>query len=551
MVRSSVRRIAAVVTATALVAAGAAMTGGGAGASGEGTSMSRLYGARATFSKPPDVGTVAEPLSAQPPNLAQHGYVEQEFFASGTAHAFRATSAPVRRQVDHRPAPRRPPTAPGSWSAGPRTRARFNGTVVVEWLNESAGESAPEWDYLNPELMSAGDVYVGVSAQALAVDGGTPILGSGGEHRCGPASRGARPVRNPAPPRRPVRPRHVRPDRPGRAGRRPGRARRAATPPRRGRRRVAVGLLPHHVRRRPAAAHPRVRRHLHPQPGRWRRPARRLVDHLERSAGDLRIRTDLDVPVFMFETQTDLIELGYAAAQQPNTSTDPDLGGGRHLARRRLPGGRQREPARLHHPDQHRAPARGGPGRLRRLHRVGGPRDAAALAAPFRLTSRTHPATLALDRYGNVIGGVRTPAVDVPVSTLSGAPPPGASVLCSLFGSTIPFSPRCWRRCTARRPIPGRVHHRPRPGDPPGYLLGRPPGPPGAGPTGAVPSSDILTGRRFVGSSPALRRRAEEAVRHACPLTSTSTWRTGRLGPRRRQNGDSVARLLNQACSMP
>ncbi len=31
--------------------------------------------------------------------------------------------------------------------------------------------------------------------------------------------------------------------------------------------------------------------------------------------------TDLNVPVFMFETQTDLIELGYAAAQQPNTSS--------------------------------------------------------------------------------------------------------------------------------------------------------------------------------------------------------------------------------------
>ena len=42
---------------------------------------------------------------------------------------------------------------------------------------------------------------------------------------------------------------------------------------------------------------------------------------------------------------------------------------------------------------------------------------------------------------GNVIGGVRTPAVDVPVSTLSGAAPTGASALCSLFGSTTPFSP--------------------------------------------------------------------------------------------------------------
>jgi len=57
----------------------------------------------------------------------------------------------------------------------------------------------------------------------------------------------------------------------------------------------------------------------------------------------------------------------------------------------------------------------------------------------FRLSS-SHPATLALDRYGNVVGGVRTPAVDLPVSTLSGAPPPGASSICSLFGSTTQFS---------------------------------------------------------------------------------------------------------------
>jgi len=60
---------------------------------------------------------------------------------------------------------------------------------------------------------------------------------------------------------------------------------------------------------------------------------------------------------------------------------------------------------------------------------------------PFTL-STTHPATLALDAHGNVVGGVRTPAVDVPVSTLSGAPPQGSSELCGLFGSTIPFSPQ-------------------------------------------------------------------------------------------------------------
>ena len=37
---------------------------------------------------------------------------------------------------------------------------------------------------------------------------------------------------------------------------------------------------------------------------------------------NLSIRTDLHVPVFMFETQTDHVALGYAAAQQPNTTPE-------------------------------------------------------------------------------------------------------------------------------------------------------------------------------------------------------------------------------------
>jgi len=58
----------------------------------------------------------------------------------------------------------------------------------------------------------------------------------------------------------------------------------------------------------------------------------------------------------------------------------------------------------------------------------------------FRLSS-TNPAALALDAHGNVIGGVRTPAVDAPISTLSGAAPAGTSALCSLFGQSTPFTP--------------------------------------------------------------------------------------------------------------
>jgi len=44
-----------------------------------------------------------------------------------------------------------------------------------------------------------------------------------------------------------------------------------------------------------------------------------------------------------------------------------------------------------------------------------------------------------LDAHGNVEGGVRTPAVDAPVATLSGLGQSGAS-FCFLFGTTTPFT---------------------------------------------------------------------------------------------------------------
>ena len=138
----------------------------------------------------------------------------------------------------------------------------------------------------------------------------------------------------------------------------------------------------------------------------------------------------------MFETQTDLIELGYASAQQPNTD--------------RI---RTWEVAGTSHADAYLVgSAAGALGCTTPIN--DGPQHVVVQAAfaafnrwvdngtpppsppPFRLAS-TKPAALALDSHGNVIGGVRTPAVDVPVSTLSGAAPAGTSVICSLFGSAV------------------------------------------------------------------------------------------------------------------
>ena len=59
-------------------------------------------------------------------------------------------------------------------AAGLRTHA---GQWALPGGGRDAGESAPDWDYLNPALMESGDAWVGVSAQALGVEGGTPLLG--------------------------------------------------------------------------------------------------------------------------------------------------------------------------------------------------------------------------------------------------------------------------------------------------------------------------------------------------------------------------------------
>ncbi|HWE71476.1 MAG TPA: alpha/beta hydrolase domain-containing protein [Acidimicrobiales bacterium] len=398
-----------------------------------------IYGAEAALAGPVTTGHVIEPLSAHGLELAVNGYTEQEFFASGTAHAFKATSSPRA----------------GKWSVTPTTSAsyqtrilvrrptdpaHFNGTVVVEWMNVSSGESAPDWDYLNPSLMRDGYAYVAVSAQSLGVDGGTPILGSAAGGSNG-GLVGAEP------------------DRYGTLHH-PGDQyamdmfAQIGTALRAPKGSVLGGLRPKQVvatgESQSAFYLTTFADALQPLTGAFDG----IFIHSRGGAGaplsgssitssqgvsGLQIRTDLNVPVFIFETQTDLVELGYAAARQPNTN--------------RI---RTWEVAGTSHADEYLVgPAASLLGCTTAVN--AGPQHEVVQAAfaafhtwvtdgtppaeppPFRLDG-TNPVALALDGHGNVIGGVRTPAVDVPVSTLSGAAPPGASVICALFGSTTPFS---------------------------------------------------------------------------------------------------------------
>lgn len=107
--------------------------------------------------------------------LSEVGYQQQEFFLSDVdATAYRKDAAL---------------TTDGRWSVSPDpstggttfvTRivvhrpidpADFNGTVVVEWMNVTAGLDLPnDWVYGHNEMVRSGAAWVGVSAQAVGVN---------------------------------------------------------------------------------------------------------------------------------------------------------------------------------------------------------------------------------------------------------------------------------------------------------------------------------------------------------------------------------------------
>jgi len=111
-------------------------------------------------------------------DIASVGYVAEEFFISGTASSY---SSAAELSPD------------GRWSVTPSgaadfttrivaltpaDRTRFNGTVLVEWLNVSGGIDAPAvWMMAHRELIRAGYGYVAVSAQRVGVEGGVNMMG--------------------------------------------------------------------------------------------------------------------------------------------------------------------------------------------------------------------------------------------------------------------------------------------------------------------------------------------------------------------------------------
>ncbi|HTD75166.1 MAG TPA: alpha/beta hydrolase domain-containing protein [Steroidobacteraceae bacterium] len=111
-------------------------------------------------------------------DLSTQHYVVQEYLLSGDAVSYRAVGVPTDDGKWNVEVDQHAPFATRLVVVRPEDSAKFNGTVIVEWLNVSAGtDGAPDWSYTHRELIRQGYAYVGVSAQKGGIDGGGMSLG--------------------------------------------------------------------------------------------------------------------------------------------------------------------------------------------------------------------------------------------------------------------------------------------------------------------------------------------------------------------------------------
>jgi hypothetical protein len=181
------------------------------------------------------------------------------------------------------------------------------------------------------------------------------------------------------------------------------------------------------------------------------------------------IRTDLDVPVFVFQTESDVVS-GFAARQDDSDVYRAwEAAGTSHYDHYGLSigptdiGDGQGAVANMEaNQDPTDVPSEGGRcavpintggahwllnSAVHGLHRWVTKGTPPPKAPPLQIES-TSPFTLAKDANGTALGGARTPQVDAPVAVLGGvgnSPAAGhtdiVSTFCRLFGSTVPFTP--------------------------------------------------------------------------------------------------------------
>jgi hypothetical protein len=110
-------------------------------------------------------------------DLSTLHYVVQEYLLSGDAVSYRAVGLQGSDGRWNVEVDKHSPFTTRLVVIRPEDPAKFNGTVVVEWLNVSAGtDVTPDWSYTHRELIRQGYAYVAVSAQKVGIDGGGMII---------------------------------------------------------------------------------------------------------------------------------------------------------------------------------------------------------------------------------------------------------------------------------------------------------------------------------------------------------------------------------------
>jgi len=443
--------IAAAVLATLVTVSGAAVDASAAPAPDAFTIEGPITGGKGT-----------PQIAATNFDLASVGYEQAEYFISGTATAY--TSAT-------------PLTSDGKWEVTPASTARyatrllvyrpsapkkFNGTVFVEWDNVSGGlDAAPIWLAAHDELIRKGYAWVGVTAQRTGVEGGGRALVADLDLK------------------------HADPERYGSLAHpgdtysydmftQAGAAIRAKGSS------LLGGLKP---TRLIGAGESQSAFRLTTYIDAVEPLTQGIYDgYFVYSRGDdgaalsqdpqpsipapspSRIRTDLDVPVMTFSTETDLTELGYGKARQPDTSMFRgwEVAGTSHADGYTLGvagkdvGERSSDVELFQTMLEPPAELYGG------IISCDSPINAGPMTYPLRASidalntwiadgeappksprlqmTGDAAAPFVLDANGNVTGGIRTPQVDAPVATLSGLGQSGSN-FCGIFGTTKPFEP--------------------------------------------------------------------------------------------------------------
>ena len=425
----------------AIVVAGAIVTGAEAGA------------AVATPTVAPASGGAGVPVLASTAfDLAGVGYEASEFILSGTANAY-TSAAPL--------------TPDGKWTATtgdtapyvtrvvvyrPKSPKKFNGTAFVEWLNVSGGVDAnPDWVQTHTELIRDGYAWVGVSAQAVGLNAtktSDPVRYASLSHpgdsfSYDMYSQAGQAVRSNPMVLGGLKPKHV----------------------------IGVGesqsagRLVTYLNGVAPTAHVYDGYLVHSRSGGGAALSQAPLAVVA-PPNPTAIRDDLDVPVFVYQTETDVVGSNLGARQDDtkmfrlwegsgtshydtyglvigNKDVGDGQGAGQLLASMQNP---TSDPvpgiitcslpintgpmhwelnAVVHHLNEWVAKGTPPP------------------KAPRLDTTGSSPVAFAADDAGNATGGVRSPQVDVPIAALGGVKNSGEGSLgqfCRLFGTTVPMT---------------------------------------------------------------------------------------------------------------